>query len=509
MVSINKNILRSLLILSFIALNALIIFGISALFTYLNTGADRSKMLHTEIKKVDQYLPKMDWASLKNEGRPISEQTLIEIENDYLDAWYVKHIAYKTNQKAGIKDYYTENARKNIYQYVDLNKKENVTVESTTLNHNPTLEFYSEDGQLAVLTDENVKEYKRIYKENNLILEANESATYKVILLLEDGFWRIRHMVKEDIIKSDTIDVNKVSDFNETYQNLKGINYYPQKTPWDMFGDKFDIDVISKDLKLISKTGLNSIRIFVPYEDFGKAHVKPEKLEKLKQVMDAADSNQLKVMVTLFDFYGDYSVLDWTLNQRHAETIVSQFKNHNALLAWDIKNEPNLDFESRKETKVISWLKHMIQLVKSIDQNHPVTIGWSDAESANILKDELDFISFHYYQKIDNLESIYQSLKTEIPTKPVVITEFGKSSYSGLWNLYSGSEKDQADYYQTIQNIFSKNNMSFMSWTLYDFSEIPKEVVGRLPWRKEAQKHFGFISENGETKPAFKYIFKE
>ena len=45
-----------------------------------------------------------------------------------------------------------------------------------------------------------------------------------------------------------------------------------------------------------------------------------------------------------------------------------------------------------------------------------------------------------------------------------------------------------------------------MSWTLYDFVEIPKEVVGRLPWRKRAQEHFGFINKNGETKPALKYI---
>ena len=30
--------------------------------------------------------------------------------------------------------------------------------------YNPTLEFFSEDGQLAVLTDKEVKEFKRIYK---------------------------------------------------------------------------------------------------------------------------------------------------------------------------------------------------------------------------------------------------------------------------------------------------------------------------------------------------------
>jgi len=506
MVSINKNILRSLLILSFIALNALIIFGISALFTYLNTGADRSKMLHTEIKKVDQYLPKMDWASLKNEGRPISEQTLIEIENDYLDAWYVKHIAYKTNQKAGIKDYYTENARKNIYQYVDLNKKENVTVESTTLNHNPTLEFYSEDGQLAVLTDENVKEYKRIYKENNLILEANESATYKVILLLEDGFWRIRHMVKEDIIKSDTIDVNKVSDFNETYQNLKGINYYPQGSPWDTFGDNFNIDILRKDFEIIKEAGLNTIRVFIQYEDFGKANVNPAKLDKLNDLLDTAENVDLKVIVTLFDFYGDYTILNWTLTHRHAEAIVSKFKDHKAILAWDIKNEPDLDFTSRGKDLVLSWLKSMIDNIKNIDPNHGVTIGWAKSKNAVLLKDKVDLVSFHYYENIHELENKYKQMKIDIPNKPLMLGEYGVSSYKGFWKPFGGSEENQSDFHKEMQNIFKRNNIQYMSWTLYDFIKIPKEVVGRLPWRKNVQKQFGFIDKNGRKKPSFEYI---
>ncbi|WP_330444563.1 hypothetical protein Q4Q34_18720 [Flavivirga abyssicola] len=48
-----------------------------------------------------------------------------------------------------------------------------------------------------------------------------------------------------------------------------------------------------------------------------------------------------------------------------------------------------------------------------------------------------------------------------------------------------------------------------MSWTLYDFTNIPKEVVGRLPWCKNAQKRFGFIDENGTKKNAFKFISKQ
>ena len=142
-------------------------------------------------------------------------------------------------------------------------------------------------------------------------------------------------------------------------------------------------------------------------------------------------------------------------------------------------------------------------------KKHPVTIGWSDAESATLLKNKLDFITFHYYEDLDDLEKTYLNLKQNIPNKPIAITEFGMSSYKGFWNPFGHSEKNQAAYHKQAQHIFNNNDMSFMSWTLYDFIEIPKEVVGRLPWRKRAQRHFGFINQNGETKPAYNYISKD
>ena len=498
----SKNILRGIILTSYVLILSLVLYGVAAVFSYLNTGADRSAMLHTEVKQVDQYLPQLEWAPLTNEGRLMDKENLKAIEDDYLDAWYVRHVAYMTNNMKGIDDFYTESARENISNIISINSENNTRIEATTLEHHPNLEFFSEDGQLAVLTDHDVVEYKRIFKGENLIAEINEKSTYKVTLLLEDGFWRIRHLVR---VESEPYSVPKHTSIAKTI-TIKGINYYPQATPWNMYGDDFDIDVISKDFEIIKSAGLNSIRIFVPYEDFGKSSVAPDKLEKLKNVLDQAEAQNLKVLVTLFDFYGEYSVLDWSLTQRHAETIVNAIKSHDALLGWDIKNEPNLDFENRSKALVLAWLDKMIDYVKLQDPDHPVTIGWSNIESGELLKEKLDFISFHYYEDQNKLEDKYTSLKSKLDDKPLVITEYGISSYSGLWNPLGNSEDDQAEYHKTMQETFSKNNIQFMSWTLYDFVEIPKEVVGRLPWRQNAQKRFGFIDESGTKKPSFQYI---
>ncbi|WP_430411072.1 glycoside hydrolase family 2 TIM barrel-domain containing protein [Kordia sp.] len=504
MVKADKNIMRGLLVFSYIFIISMLIFLISSSFSYLNTGADRSKMLHTEVKKAEVYLPKMVWTDDGNEGRKLDAQTLAKIENDYLDAWYVKNMAYKTNSTTGIDDFYTDNARKNIFAFIEDNKKQQISVDATTLSHEPNIEFFSEDGQLIVLKDENVVEYKQVYKDGKFVMETTETANYKAILLLEDGFWRVRHLVKESVKAQDKTPATKtVSNLN-----IKGINYYPQATPWDMFGDQFDMEIIKNDFDIMKNAGLNTIRIFVQYEDFGKANVNQDKLEKLQQVLDVAETKKLKVVLTLFDFYGNYDVLDWTLTQRHAETIVSRFKNHDAILAWDIKNEPNLDFESRGKQNVLAWLESMITLVKSIDDKHLITIGWSNTESAHLLQDKLDFVSFHYYEDKANFEQSYIDLKAKVPNKQIVLGEYGLSSYGGFWKPFAGSEKKQATYYKEMQQVLKVQNISYLAWTLYDFEDIPSSVVGNRPWRTNPQKKFGIIDKDGKRKKAFEILME-
>ena len=313
-------------------------------------------------------------------------------------------MAYKTNNPYGIEDYYTDSSRVNLFKTIAFNKENDIHIEATTLNHHPKLEFYSADGQLVVITDDDVIEYQEVYEQDQKLLTHQDTSSYRVMMLLEDGFWRIRHMVKqattsqEDSVVTSKIAAvkgNKIYVQNNEFQ-IKGINYYPKESPWDMFGENFSSDTIARDFEIIKNAGLNSIRIFIQYEDFGKAEVLPQKLEKLRKVVDLAEENQLKVVVTLFDFYGDYSVLDWTLTHRHAQQIVSSFKEHPAILAWDLKNEPDLDFDSRGKDLVVQWLSHIADEIKKYDPNHLITIGWSSPEAAINLKKEVDFVSFHF-----------------------------------------------------------------------------------------------------------------
>ncbi len=495
---------RFVIISFYVTIVSVIFIGIGKVFTYLNTGANRNLMLHHKINETVHYQPNIEWTTADNEGRTVSNTILKNIEKDYLNSWYVKQIALNKNTNKGLKDYYTKSALSNLEKNVAFNKKNHIHIESTTLNHNPSVELFSEDGQLVLITDKNIIEEKRIFKDNQLILESSETNTYQFLLLLEDRFWRTRQILKIEPTQNKAISNVKVP----VYTNIKGINYYPKDTPWDMFGDDFNTAIINQDFEIIKEIGLNTIRVFIQYGDFGKSEVKPEKIEKLKQVLDLAHKHQLKTIVTLFDFYGDYSVIDWSLNNKHAFSIVNAIKNHPGLFAWDIKNEPNLDFENRTKKRVTAWLNQMLHHVKSIDSIHPVTIGWSNMQSASILANDLDFVSFHYYEGLASLAAKYQKLKNDIPNKKIVLGEYGISSYCGLWNPFGSSETDQANYHKKFQEIATQEQIPFISWTLYDFKKIPKEVVGKLPWRKHNQKHFGFINQKGKRKKSFEFIVK-
>ncbi|MBD1259658.1 cellulase family glycosylhydrolase [Maribacter polysiphoniae] len=504
---LNKNIYRAGLILSFLGVNALLLFGISSVLSYLNTGADKSSILHVESAFEDIYLPKITWTNVANEGRPMEAQNLKKIEEDYLSAWHVRNQAYANNDPYGIADYFTDSMRVKIYRIIDHNKANGTHLKTTSLEHHPELNFYSADGKLVVFTDNHVQTYTEIYKDQKLVTKQNHTSSFKIMMLLEDGFWRIRHM-KEVPVNTEK-SMEKITPLQEEYpaiSNCKGVNYYPKDSPWDMFGANYQENTIADDFQTIRDMGLNTIRIFVPYKDFGKANMDLGKLDKLRSTLDLAVAHKLQVVVTLFDFYGDYSIQDWTLTNRHAEQIVTTFKDHDGILAWDIKNEPDLDFESRGKEKVLAWLQQMAGNIKRWDHGHPVTIGWSCPEAAIQLNDHVDFVSFHYYREVSDFNQAYQKVRQAIPNKILVLQEYGYSSYSGIWNIFNGSEERQAEYYKKMQVTLKNENLPYLFWTMHDFDHIPTGVVGRLPWRKQRQKYFGFMDIEGKQKAAFKYL---
>ena len=94
--------------------------------------------------------------------------------------------------------------------------------------------------------------------------------------------------------------------------------------------------------------------------------------------------------------------------------------------------------------------------------------------------EELDFVSYHYYREPKDFLNAHNQLKSIVKDKPLLLQEYGSSSYDGFWNLYQGSIEEQIDYYTTMQNQLSDAEIPFVFWTLYDFEKVPTDVAGSL-----------------------------
>lgn len=499
----------------------LMIAGLAKVWFYFNSGADRSTLLNVPAILPETHVPKIKWLEDDAEiGREMEDYSRQIIMRDYIRGWYAQNISYMRNEPSGLKEYFTPAAFTKVLFELKKIEKSNLQLQQTDIQHHIKLHFYSADGQIVSFTDKQLLLKQRIYdKETGVKVYSSEVlADYDVIMYLDDGYWRVKNCLRKEPseLQEDSIIVENDSMVQVKNQAFyvgnapfvpKGVNYYPQKTPWSFFWTQYNSSTIKTDFALIHQLGFNTIRIFVNFNDFNKGNVSPERLAQLKDLLDLAQKNELKVIVTLFDYVGDYHLINLTSTDRQLETLLTTFKRHKAILAWDLKNEPDLDFKSHDPEDVKDWLKWNLRQAKIYDPNHLVTVGWAYPENAHLLSDSLDFISFHSYKSPEELEKGIDILKSKVKNKPLVLEEFGLSTYRGLWSPMGTSETDQAEYFTKIKAILKqKGNIPSVVWTLYDFTEVPENVVGKMPWNRNPQKSFGLITGQGKIKIGLKIL---
>ncbi len=363
-----------------------------------------------------------------------------------------------------------------------------IRLERIDLSHNLQLHLLSFDKQLIAFTDKHVSVIERFQlggvgkglpKENRYISD------FEVVMVFENGKWKIKELVEQER-KAYTTTFNK-NDNIHPVQSAKGINYYPKEYPWNAFWKNYNPVLIEKDFKKISSSGYNSIRIFIQYGIFGEGNVNRTHLAQLMDLLDLADKYNLKVMPCLFDFPHGFELQSYSAYENQMAEIMHSCADHPAIYAWDIKNEADLDYKYYGKEKVDQWISYMISKAKEYSKGKPITIGWSNIESAKNFSNELEFVSFHYYADIDKLARKIQELKKDIPNRILCISEFGISSKSLDKKL---------NYVNAFEKIMISNDVnSSFAWCYSNFDEAPSEVFGWKPWIKAKQKSFGLLQE--------------
>ena len=258
--------------------------------------------------------------------------------------------------------------------------------------------------------------------------------------------------------KKTNMDVVSVSErqilVNENPYLIKGICYHPvPKGSKDLSFDSLD-----QDLALMVEAGINTIRVYVPIDN--------------KDVLDKIHDAGLKVIIGFgYNQGGRFDILSGTFVD-----YINTFKNHPAILMWELGNEYNYHPEWF-EGDIKNWykaLKEATHLAHENDTNHPVTTAHGDLPDALALSicTNIDVWGMNSY-RWDNPEAIFSEWEA-LSHKPMYLSEAGGDSYMTISRdgYEAGSnEKAQADANKNILNAIFKNQDICSGVTMFSFTD--------------------------------------
>lgn len=110
---------------------------------------------------------------------------------------------------------------------------------------------------------------------------------------------------------------------------------------------------------------------------------------------------------------------------------VTKYRNHPALLAWMIGNEPNLNFTN---PRVFDAINDISKMIHEVDGRHPTTVALAsfNAELAALIESrapDLDFVSIQMYGELVHLPDV---IARSGYSGPFMVTEWGAI---GHWEM--------------------------------------------------------------------------
>ncbi|MGZ8579784.1 MAG: glycoside hydrolase 5 family protein [Actinomycetota bacterium] len=220
-----------------------------------------------------------------------------------------------------------------------------------------------------------------------------------------------------------------------------GVNYWPARTAMAWWS-WFDAGEVARDFERIAVSGLDSMRLFLLWEDFQPQpdRVDRDMLRRLVTVADIAADAGLALMPTLFTGHmsGVNWIPDWALvgdgpdsrfrvvsgarvvagglSNWYVDPDVAQAQaslaveaatalaGHEALWAWDLGNEPSNCVMPPDRERGRRWLEQIASAIRVADDTARITIGlhMEDLEQQRNLgpreaAEACDFLTMHGY----------------------------------------------------------------------------------------------------------------
>ncbi len=305
---------------------------------------------------------------------------------------------------------------------------------------------------------------------------------------------------------------------------LKGSNYFNSLNPWAMMWRRWDGFQVDAELSRISALGGNVVRISLPYdkdetrkliwEDTrGRGdRINPEFIRRVREFLQIAAKYQLKVNISLFDWY-DIAPAAGTpeedANLVYLDSIVKALAGDDRVFAWDIHNEAdNYDnWQQGRQAQVLDWEARMVARIRQRDPNHPIAVSMGDWRNLSYKPaggqsalEISDFVALHGYDG-GALAAQIDALK-QLTGKPILLQEAGwPTGPAGRKNY---DEATQSLFYSLAAEAASTRGIAgWLQWSLYDYVPGTSTPGTRGDHSNQAfEDYFGLLRTDSTEKPA-------
>ncbi len=287
---------------------------------------------------------------------------------------------------------------------------------------------------------------------------------------------------------------------------LRGVNYYPSANGWYYMWTNWNAVTVNHDFaKISSVLHANYVRIIVPADtNFGYPTPYATALNELAQVITLAHNHNLKVDLTLFDLFSNYS--DLAGSKQWLTAVLYPYWNNPGIAFIDLQNE--LD---NANPAAVSWARTMLPYARALSGNIPLTISVSNSMpslAAQVSQQvPVDFYEFHFYLNPALAYATFQQALRIIGTaKPLLIGETGYSTITT--NTFSADvsqtqisqEAEQDQYIRTVEYAARQAGLPLASpWNYSDFADNANVLPGYLG---TDQQYFGLYRADATLKPA-------
>ena len=214
---------------------------------------------------------------------------------------------------------------------------------------------------------------------------------------------------------TQALEVNKVEIENNKL-NVNGTEYFIKGICYDpvpVGKTKRNFNSIDKDLLLMQEAGINTIRVYSPIDDL--------------DILNKIDEAGIKVIISFgYNQNGYYDILNGTYID-----YINKYKDHNAMLLWELGNEYNYHPEWFN-MNIDNWylaMNNAAKKIKQIDKNHPVSTAHGEIpnKKAREMGSNIDIWGINVYRWDDPTPLIEEWEK--VSDLPLYLSETGSDSY--------------------------------------------------------------------------------